>query len=58
MEDEKPVKMSIYLAEDTRARFKSACALEKRSMNEVLTDFIEGYIRQKEAPSPKKGKKE
>jgi len=45
------VKMSIYLAEDIRARFKSACALEKKSMNEVLLSFIHAYINEKEPPA-------
>ena len=45
------VKMSIYLAEDIRARFKSVCALKKRSMNEVLLGFIHAYINEKETPS-------
>ncbi|WP_143855752.1 plasmid partition protein ParG, partial [Nostoc sp. 'Peltigera membranacea cyanobiont' 232] len=43
-DEEKPVRVSIYLSEDVRARFKSACALHKKSMNEVLVDFIEEYL--------------
>ncbi|WP_459195325.1 hypothetical protein [Nostoc sp. FACHB-892] len=41
-----------------RARFKSACALHKKSMNEVLVDFIEEYLDQNEQspPQPKKSK--
>ncbi len=52
MTEEKPVKLSIYLTEDKRARFKSACALDKKSMNEVLSDFIDKYVEQKTTPSP------
>ncbi|MBD2731082.1 ParG [Nostoc sp. FACHB-892] len=57
-EEEKPVRVSIYLSEDVRARFKSACALHKKSMNEVLVDFIEEYLDQNEQspPQPKKSK--
>jgi hypothetical protein len=57
-EEEKPVRVSIYLSEDVRARFKSACALHKKSMNEVLVDFIEEYLDQNEqSPTqPKKSK--
>lgn len=57
-EEEKPVRVSIYLNEDVRARFKSACALHKKSMNEVLVEFIEEYLAQNEQsqPQPKKSK--
>jgi hypothetical protein len=57
-EEEKPVRVSIYLNEDVRARFKSACALHKKSMNEVLVEFIEEYLVQNEQslPQPKKSK--
>ncbi|MUH00636.1 ParG [Scytonema sp. UIC 10036] len=52
-EEEKPVRVSIYLSEDVRARFKSACALHKKSMNEVLVEFIEEYLNENEQPTPK-----
>lgn len=52
-EEEKPVRVSIYLSEDVRARFKSACALHKKSMNEVLVEFIEEYLKQNEQPAHK-----
>ncbi len=45
----KSVKLSIYLPEDTRARFKSACALHRKSMNEVLVEFIEEFLNQNES---------
>jgi hypothetical protein len=51
--EEKPVRVSIYLSEDVRARFKSACALHKKSMNEVLVEFIEEYLAENEQSSPK-----
>lgn len=59
-EEEKPVRVSIYLSEDVRARFKSACALHKKSMNEVLVEFIEDYLKENEssASAPKKKGKE
>jgi ParG len=43
-EEDKIVRVSIYLPEDMRARFKSACALDKKSMNEVLVEFIEEFL--------------
>ncbi|MDZ8083359.1 MAG: plasmid partition protein ParG [Nostoc sp. DcaGUA01] len=57
-EEEKPVRVSIYLSEDVRARFKSACALHKKSMNEVLVEFIEEYLAENEQspPQPRKNK--
>jgi hypothetical protein len=45
-EEEKTVRVSIYLSDDKRAQFKSACALHKKSMNEVLAEFIDEYLRQ------------
>ena len=48
----KNVKLSIYLPEETRARFKSACALHRKSMNEILVDFIDDFLKKNE-PSVK-----
>jgi len=45
----KNVKLSIYLPEETRARFKSACALHRKSMNEILVDFIDDFLKQNES---------
>ena len=53
----KNVKVSIYMPEDLRAQFKSTCALHRKSMNEVLVDFIEDYLKQNEQPAPKKKSK-
>jgi hypothetical protein len=55
-DDVKNVKVSIYMSEDLRARFKSACALHRKSMNEVLVEFIEDYLEENERPAPKKDK--
>lgn len=46
MGDEKTVTIKIYLEEDLRAQFKSACALKRLSMNQVLVDFIEGWLKE------------
>lgn len=40
----KDVTVKIYLPSDIRARFKAKCALEEKSMNEVLLEFIQGFI--------------
>lgn len=50
MTENKTVSVKIYLPEDLRARFKSACALQKISMNEVLLDFVEEWIAKNEKP--------
>jgi hypothetical protein len=52
LSEDKQVRVSIYLTEDKRARFKSACALYKKSMNEVLLDFIDDFLEQKQLPAP------
>lgn len=51
MSESKQVSVKIYLPEDLRARFKSACALQKVSMNEVLLDFVEDWTKNKELPT-------
>lgn len=38
-----PPKLSIYLEEELRTRFKIACTAEQVSMNQVLVDFIEQW---------------
>ncbi|MBW4611507.1 MAG: hypothetical protein KME22_31075 [Hassallia sp. WJT32-NPBG1] len=50
------MRVSIYLTEDTRARFKSACALHKKSMNEVLVEFIDDFLQKNENSSLNKDK--
>jgi len=46
------VSVKIYLPEDLRARFKSACALQKVSMNQILLDFVEDWTNNNEKPKP------
>nr|WP_226590408.1 plasmid partition protein ParG [Microseira wollei] len=58
MSEEKQVKMSVYLPEDVRARFKAACAMRKVSMNQVITDFIQEWLEENETPSPAKKKED
>ncbi len=61
MSESKQVSVKIYLPEDLRARFKSACALRKVSMNEVLLDFVQEWTEENEkppTPPPQPEKKE
>jgi hypothetical protein len=46
MGDEKTVTIKIYLDESLRAEFKSACALKRLSMNQVIVEFIEGWLKE------------
>lgn len=50
MSEGKTVRISIYLEDNKRARFKSACALHKKSMNEVLAEFVDEFLEKNEAP--------
>ena len=50
------VKTSI--AEELRNSFKAACAKEGRNMSDVLSDFIEEYVKERETESPSSRKKD
>lgn len=39
-------KLSIYIPEELRTRFKIACTAEQTSMNQVLVDFIERWTEE------------
>jgi len=43
-EDNKAVKMSFYIDEETRTRFKLACTATGTSMNQVLVDMVNGWL--------------
>lgn len=43
MED-KDATVKIYLPSRMRAQFKAKCALEEKSMNEVLLEFIQEFL--------------
>jgi ParG len=55
LSDDKQVKMSVYVPDDIRARFKAACAMRKVSMNQVITDFIQQWLEENEPPAVAKG---
>ena len=48
MSEERPVKISVYITPEQRAKFKSVCALRQQSMNEVLVEFIDNLITEPE----------
>lgn len=43
-EDNKNVKMSFYIDEETRTRFKLACTATGTSMNQVLVDMVNQWL--------------
>ncbi len=43
--DDKLVKLTIEVPEDLRRKFKAKCATDGLDMREVLTPFIEQYVR-------------
>lgn len=44
MSEDKQVKLSVYVNEDTRARFKATCAIRKVSMNQVVNQILEDWL--------------
>lgn len=47
--EEKQVTYKMFLPETLRARFKSICALKQVSMNQVLIDLVENWVKENEA---------
>jgi hypothetical protein len=43
--EEKTVAIRVLMEPDLRARFKSQCALQQTSMNEVVTQLIEQWLK-------------
>ena len=43
---EKSARLSIYISEDLRTKFKMACTAKQTSMNQVLVDFIEEWAKE------------
>lgn len=43
-EENKSVKMSFYIDEETRTRFKLACTATGISMNQALTNLVDGWL--------------
>jgi hypothetical protein len=46
--EDKLVRLSVYVSEDKRARFKAACAIKKVSMNQVISDFLDKWLEENE----------
>ncbi len=56
MSEEKQVTYKMFLPESLRARFKSICALKGVSMNEILVQLVQTWVKENENISPVKGK--
>jgi hypothetical protein len=50
--EEKQVSYRMFLSESLRARFKSICALKQVSMNQILIELVEDWLKQNENHSP------
>jgi ParG len=49
--EEKQVTYKMFLPESLRARFKSICALKGVSMNGILLELVEKWIKENEIVS-------
>jgi len=45
--EEKQVSYKMFLSESLRAEFKSLCALEGVSMNQVLVELVQQWVNEK-----------
>lgn len=54
--EEKQVSYKMFLPESLRAKFKSLCALRGVTMNEVLLELVEKWIRENDELARDKGK--
>lgn len=58
-ENQKLAVVKTSISEELRNSFKAACAKEGKNMSDVLSDFIEEYVNDRETASSsprKKGK--
>ncbi len=54
MEKEEPVFVRARVSQNIRARFKAACALQGRGINDVLNELIEEWLKNNEKPRAKR----
>lgn len=53
MDEEKPVFVRARVPQKVRARFKAACALQGKGINDVLNELIERWLEENEKPDKK-----
>lgn len=56
-ENQKLAVVKTSVSEELRNSFKAACAKEGKNMSDVLSDFIEDYVKEWEAEFPSARKK-
>jgi hypothetical protein len=44
-------ELSTYIDKDLKLKFKIACTAEERSMSEIVTELIEGWLEENDAPT-------
>ncbi len=46
--EQKTVAVKTFIREELRNEFKATCAIEGRNMSDVLAEFIESYVRERQ----------
>ena len=49
--EENLVRLAVYVSEEKRARFKAACAIQRISMNQVIGDFLDEWLKENDQPN-------
>ena len=48
--EQRTVAVKTFVSEELRNSFKAACAKEGRNMSDVLAEFVEQYVNEREEP--------
>jgi hypothetical protein len=52
MSEERIVAIRVSMPDELRAKFKAQCALESTSMNDVVVDLIQEWLKGKQEGRP------
>lgn len=52
MGEQKVVALKTFVPEGLRNSFKAVCAKEGKTMSDVLAEFVEEYVKERESPLP------
>jgi hypothetical protein len=44
-------ELSTYIDKDLKLKFKLACTAKERSMSEIVTELIEGWLEENDTPT-------
>jgi hypothetical protein len=50
-------ELSTYIDKDLKLKFKLACTAKERSMSEIVTELIEGWLEENDTTKPSSGGK-